>query len=73
LSHQGEQREEEQEHLQPGSHRLPANHWDQLTEMKPDKAKSTERIDGVVGMVMGIGRAMVQPEAQTVSGALIII
>jgi len=46
---------------------------DPAGNLKPDKAKSTERIDGVVGMVMGIGRAMVQPEAQTVSGALIII
>jgi phage terminase large subunit-like protein len=30
--------------------------------MKPDKSKSTERIDGVVALVMGVGRAVLQPE-----------
>jgi phage terminase large subunit-like protein len=35
---------------------------DPAGNLKPDKSKSTERIDGVVAMAMGIGRAMVQPE-----------
>lgn len=31
----------------------------------PDKATSTGRIDGVVGAIMGLGRMIVQPEAQS--------
>jgi phage terminase large subunit-like protein len=30
--------------------------------MKPDKSKSTERIDGVVALVMGVGRAVLHTE-----------
>jgi phage terminase large subunit-like protein len=37
---------------------------DPAGNLKPDKAKSTERIDGVVSLIMGIGRAMVRPEPQ---------
>ena len=33
---------------------------DAAGNIKPDKAKSTERIDGIVAMVMGIGRMIVQ-------------
>lgn len=31
---------------------------------KPDKARSTERIDGIVALIMALGRAMVQPIEQ---------
>ncbi len=34
---------------------------DPAGNLKPDKSKSTERIDGVVALVMAIGRAMVHP------------
>jgi phage terminase large subunit-like protein len=30
--------------------------------LKPAKEKSTERIDGVVAIIMAIGRALVAPE-----------
>ena len=33
---------------------------DPAGNLKPDKEKSTERIDGIVALVMGIGRAMVR-------------
>jgi phage terminase large subunit-like protein len=35
---------------------------DAAGNLKPDKAKSTERIDGMVSLVMAVGRAMVQPD-----------
>lgn len=35
---------------------------DPAGNLKPDKAKSTGRIDGVVAMIMGLGRAMVRSE-----------
>ena len=35
---------------------------DPAGNMKPDKQKSYERIDGVVALVMALGRAIVQPE-----------
>jgi phage terminase large subunit-like protein len=35
---------------------------DAAGNMKPDKSKSTDRIDGVVSLVMAIGRAMVKVE-----------
>ena len=34
---------------------------DAAGNLKPDKAKSTERIDGVVALIMALGRSMVQP------------
>lgn len=34
---------------------------DPAGNIKPDKARSRERIDGIVALVMAIGRAMVQP------------
>ena len=34
---------------------------DAAGNIKPSKRKSTERIDGIVAMVMALGRAMVQP------------
>jgi len=37
---------------------------DAAGNLKPDKAKSSERIDGVVATIMAVGRAMVQPEPQ---------
>lgn len=30
--------------------------------LKPDRSKSTEKIDGIVSLIMAIGRAIVQPE-----------
>ena len=33
---------------------------DAVNNMKPSKKRSTERIDGIVAMIMGLGRAMVQ-------------
>ncbi len=35
---------------------------DAAGNLKPSKARSTERIDGIVALVMALGRAMVQPE-----------
>jgi phage terminase large subunit-like protein len=35
---------------------------DAAGNLKPDKAKSSDRIDGVVGLVMALGRATVAPE-----------
>ncbi len=35
---------------------------DPAGNLKPDKQKSYERIDGVVALVMALGRAIVQPE-----------
>ena len=34
---------------------------DPAGNVKPDKSKSNERIDGVVALVMALGRAMLQP------------
>lgn len=39
---------------------------DPAGNMKPDKEKSRERIDGIVGLVMAIGRAMVRTETTSV-------
>ena len=39
---------------------------DPAGNLKPSKAKSTERIDGIVALVMAIGRAMVQPKEEYV-------
>ena len=36
---------------------------DAAGNMKPDKAKSTERIDGVVALVMSLGRASIAPKS----------
>ena len=35
---------------------------DPAGNLKPDKGKSTDRIDGVVALVMALGRATVAPE-----------
>ncbi len=35
---------------------------DPAGNLKPDKQKSNDRIDGVVALVMALGRAIVQPE-----------
>ncbi len=35
---------------------------DAAEQKKPDKAKSADRIDGIVAIIMGLGRAMVAPE-----------
>jgi phage terminase large subunit-like protein len=37
---------------------------DPAGNQKPDKGKSTERIDGIVAEIMALGRAMIQPENQ---------
>lgn len=39
---------------------------DAAGNLKPSKAKSTERIDGIVATVMALGRAMVQPSHKSV-------
>ena len=39
---------------------------DPAGNLKPDKEKSTERIDGIVAMVMGVGRAMVNDDGRSV-------
>ena len=36
--------------------------WDPAGNLKPAKDKSTERIDGIVAIVMAIGRAMLPQE-----------
>src|SRR5262249_16161690 len=41
---------------------------DAAGNLKPDKAKSTERIDGIVALIMAIGRAMVHEEETVGSG-----
>jgi phage terminase large subunit-like protein len=38
---------------------------DAAGNLKPDKEKSTEKIDGVVALIMGLGRALVQGQPQT--------
>ncbi len=37
---------------------------DPAGNIKPDKARSTEKIDGIVALVMGIGRAMFSDRPQ---------
>lgn len=37
---------------------------DPAGNVKPDKGKSTERIDGIVALIMALGRAIVQPTYQ---------
>ena len=37
---------------------------DPAGNLKPDKAKSTGRIDGIVGLVMALGRANLNPEVR---------
>jgi phage terminase large subunit-like protein len=39
---------------------------DPAGNMKPDKASSTERIDGIVAAIMALGRAMVRPSGTSV-------
>jgi phage terminase large subunit-like protein len=39
---------------------------DPAGNLKPDKGKSSERIDGIVALVMALGRAIVQPESTSV-------
>ncbi len=39
---------------------------DPAGNMKPDKSKSTERIDGIVAAIMALGRAMVTPQRGSV-------
>ena len=38
---------------------------DAAGNMKPDKSRSSEKIDGVVAMIMALGRAMVQPPEES--------
>lgn len=50
-----------------GQARLPlAVRQDPAGNLKPDKEKSTERIDGIVSMVMAVGRAMVNDDGRSV-------
>jgi phage terminase large subunit-like protein len=37
---------------------------DPAGNLKPDKSKSSDRIDGVVALIMAVGRASIQPEGQ---------
>ena len=39
---------------------------DPAGNMKPDKKKSTERIDGIVAAIMALGRAMVREDEGSV-------
>jgi phage terminase large subunit-like protein len=39
---------------------------DAAGNLKPSKKKSTEKIDGIVSLIMALGRAMVRPEVQSV-------
>lgn len=39
---------------------------DPAGNLKPDKSKSRQRIDGVVALIMALGRAMVQPEVSSI-------
>jgi phage terminase large subunit-like protein len=43
---------------------------DPAGNIKPDKAKSTERIDGIVASVMALGRAMGTPDEGSIDGWL---
>lgn len=42
---------------------------DPAGNLKPDKAKSSEKIDGMVSLIMALGRAMVQTETSSVYDA----
>lgn len=46
---------------------------DAAGNFKPDKEKSTEKIDGIVASIMGLGRALVSPAAKSVYDARGII
>lgn len=49
---------------------------DPAGNLKPDKAKSTQRIDGIVAMLMGIGRASVAentPESYTCTHGVVVL
>ena len=37
-----------------------------MRNLKPDKSKSTERIDGIVASIMALGRAIVTVEKRSV-------
>jgi phage terminase large subunit-like protein len=39
---------------------------DAAGNLKPDKARSSEKIDGIVALIMGLARAIVQPEVVSV-------
>jgi phage terminase large subunit-like protein len=39
---------------------------DPAGNLKPDKGKSTEKIDGIVALIMALGRAIVQPDLESV-------
>jgi phage terminase large subunit-like protein len=39
---------------------------DPAGNLKPDKSKSSEKIDGIVALIMALGRAMVRPEFSSV-------
>ena len=41
--------------------------------IKLDKSKSTEKIDGIVALAMAIGRAMLEPPDRFVEGELLIV
>jgi phage terminase large subunit-like protein len=44
---------------------------DPAGNLKPDKEKSREKIDGMVALIMAIGRAVVN-EAQETGGVLVL-
>jgi phage terminase large subunit-like protein len=46
---------------------------DPAGNLKPDKSKSTERIDGVVALVMAVGRATLEPEPREPTYQVFII
>lgn len=45
---------------------------DPAGNLKPDKAKSTEKIDGIVALLMGLGRAIVLQEDAGTPGVVVI-
>jgi phage terminase large subunit-like protein len=44
---------------------------DAAGNQKPSKARSSERIDGIVGLTMAIGRVIVHAEAEEVEPAVL--
>lgn len=47
-------------------------HIDAAGNIKPDKARSREKIDGIVAILMGMGRAIAQPVVEEYTGPLVI-
>lgn len=48
-------------------------HMDPAGNIKPDKGKSKEKIDGIVALIMALGRAMVAPAEQYITGKVVFL